>query len=66
MTSAQPEGPGSESRPLLGMTSESGFLLPEIRWLIEQSQQAPSSFQMFHAIGEPGWTPVDQYNDVHL
>lgn len=28
-------------------------------------QQGPLSFQMFHAIGEPGVTPVDQYSEVH-
>ncbi|GAA1969724.1 hypothetical protein GCM10009838_30530 [Catenulispora subtropica] len=27
-------------------------------------QQAPSSFQMFHAMAEPGCTPVDQYSAV--
>src|SRR5882757_1638584 len=31
----------------------------------EGCQQAPLSCQMFHAIGEPGVTPVDQYNEVH-
>jgi hypothetical protein len=34
--------------------------------LLAAGQQAPLSFQMFHAIGDPGVTPVDQYSDVHL